>query len=401
MKAVSYRGTRTVAVSEHPKPKLNSPTDAILKVTTSGICGSDLHMYDGRTELKEGTVVGHEIMGVIEQVGEAVRSIKKGDRVVLPFNIACGFCFNCHRGYTNACLTMNTEAASAAYGYAGMGPYQGGQAEFVLVPYADFNCLKVPGTPGDEWEDDFLLLADVFPTGYHATELANVSPGKTVAVIGAGPVGLMAAYSSVLKGASEVYVVDSIEERLEKAKVLGAVPIDFTHGDPVERIFEIRKKHQPTQQSHRPGEEKMLGVDCAIDAVGYQARDDKNPSIENPTQALENCLRLVNPTGSVGVIGVVIAPDPGARDQQKKQGIFSFPLADFFSKGLTIGAGQAPVKKYNEYLRDLIVSGRAKPSLIVSHRINIDQAPDAYSKFDQRTDGYTKVLIRFNEKIAA
>ncbi len=145
----------------------------------------------------------------------------------------------------------------------------------------------------------------------------------------------------------------------------------------------------------------MVGVDCAIDAVGYQARDDKNPSRENPTQALENCLRVVNPTGSVGVIGVYIAPDPGARDEQKKQGIFSFPLADFFSKGLTIGTGQAPVKKYNEYLRDLIISGRAKPSLIVSHRINIDQAPDAYSKFDQRTDGYTKVVIRFKDKVAA
>jgi len=269
MKAVSYKGTHKVAVSDHPKPKLNSPTDAILKVTTSGICGSDLHMYDGRTELKEGTVVGHEIMGVIEQVGEAVRSIKKGDRVVLPFNIACGFCFNCHRGCTNACLTMIPESASAAYVYAGMGPYQGGQAEYVLVPYADFNCLKLPGTPGDDWEDDFLLLADVFPTGYHATELAGVSPGKTVAVFGAGPVGLLAAYSSVLKGASEVYVVDNIAERLEKAKELGGVPIDFSQGDPVERIFEIRKKHQPTLQSHRPGEEKMQGVDCAIDAVGY------------------------------------------------------------------------------------------------------------------------------------
>jgi glutathione-independent formaldehyde dehydrogenase len=401
MKAVSYKGSHKVAVSDHAKPKLNSPTDAILKVTTSGICGSDLHMYDGRTDLKEGTVVGHEIMGVIEQVGDAVRSIKKGDRVVLPFNIACGFCFNCHRGYTNACLTMNPESASAAYGYAGMGPYQGGQAEFVLVPYADFNCLKLPGTPGDEWEDDFLLLADVFPTGFHATELACVSPGKTVAVFGAGPVGLLAAYSSVLKGASEVYVIDNIAERLEKAKELGAVPIDFGQGDPVERIFEIRKKHQATRQSHRPGEEKMQGVDCAIDAVGYQARDDKNPSQENPTQALENCLRVVNSTGSVGLIGVYIAPDPGARDDQKKQGIFSFPLADFFSKGLTIGTGQAPVKKYNEYLRDLIVSGRARPSLIVSHHIKIDQAPDAYSKFDQRTDGYTKVLIRFDEKIAA
>lgn len=401
MKAVQYSGPHKVAVADHPMPKLNSPTDAILRVTTSGICGSDLHMYDGRTELETGTVVGHEIMGVIEQVGDAVRSIKKGDRVVLPFNIACGFCLNCHRGYTNACLTMNPESAGAGYGYAGMGPYQGGQAEYVLVPYADFNCLKLPGIPGDEWEDDFLLLADVFPTGYHATELAGVAPGKSVAVFGAGPVGLMAAYSSILKGASEVYVVDNIPERLEKAKEMGALPIDFTHGDPVVRIREIREKHRGTQESRRPGEEKMNGVDCAIDAVGYQARDDNDPSKENATQALLNALRVVNPTGSVGVIGVYIAPDPGAKDDKAKQGIFPFPIAEFFDKGLTIGTGQAPVKKYNEYLRDLIVSGRAKPSIIVSHHINIEQAPAAYDKFDKRADGYTKVLIRFGDKIAA
>ena len=401
MKAVSYEGTHKMAVTNHPKPKLSSPTDAILRVTTSGICGSDLHMYDGRTELKEGTVVGHEIMGVIEDVGEAVASIKKGDRVVLPFNIACGYCFNCHRGYTSACLTMNPDAPSAAYGYAGMGPYQGGQAEFVLVPHADFNCLKLPGKPGDEWEDDFLLLADVFPTGYHATELACVSPGKTVAVFGAGPVGLLSAYSALLKGASEVYVVDNIPERLEKAEELGAVPVDFSKGDPVEQIFKLRKKNKDLQQSMRPGEEKMQGVDCAIDAVGYQARDDKNPSKENPTQALENALKVVNPTGSVGVIGVYIAPDPGAKDKQQKEGVFDFPLAAFFEKGLTIGTGQAPVKKYNEYLRDLIISGRAKPSKIVSHHIQIDEAPEAYKKFDQRIDGYTKVLIRFGDKKAA
>src|SRR5437762_1662462 len=202
---------------------------------------------------------------------------------------------------------MNPASPSAAYGYAGMGPYQGGQAEFVLVPSA----IQSSG------------------------------------------------FSKFVKNIME------FSRAVVQAK-------------------------------------KSCGVwTGAIDAVGYQARDDKNPSKENPTQALENCLRVVNSTGSVGIIGVFIAPDPAARDQQKKQGIFPFPLADFFSKGLTIGTGQAPVKKYNEYLRDLIISGRAKPSLIVSHRINIDQAPDAYSKFDQRTDGYTKVLIRFNEKIAA
>src|ERR1700751_2370538 len=292
---------------------------------------------------------------------------------------------------------MNPGAASAAYGYAGMGPYQGSQAEFVLVPYADFNCLKLPGLPGDEWEDDFLLLADVFPTGYHAAELANVSPGKTVAVFGAGPVGLLAAYSSILKGASEVYVVDNIAERLEKAKELGSIPVNYSDGDPVEQIFKLRKKNKGIQEGYRPGEEKLEGVDCAIDAVGYQARDDKHPQKEKPTQVLENVIRVVNPAGAIGFIGGYIAPDQPPENKDAKKGIFSVPLAKLFDKALSLGTGQAPVKRYNEYLRDLIVNGRAKPSKIVSHRIAIDEAPAAYDKFDKRNDGYTKVLIKFGD----
>lgn len=395
MKAITYEGTRKMEVSSQPKPKLKAPTDAILRVTTAGICGSDLHMYDGRTDLDRGTVVGHEIMGVIDEVGDAVTSLKPGDRVVLPFNIACGFCYNCVRGWTSACLTMNPETAGAAYGYAGMGPYKGGQAEFVLVPHADFNGLKLPGKEGDEWEDDFLLLSDVFPTGFHAAELACVAPGKTVAIFGAGPVGLLAAHSSILKGASEVYVVDGIPERLQKAAELGAIPVDINNGNPVEQIFALRKKNRGIQGGLRPGEEKMKGVDCVIDAVGYQARDDKNFKKENPMQVLENCLEVVNPTGAIGIIGVYIAPDPGGKDKDAKQGIFPFPIAKVFEKGLTIGSGQAPVKKYNEQLRDLIVNGRARPGVIVSHHINIEDAPDAYKKFDKRVDGYTKVVIRF------
>jgi glutathione-independent formaldehyde dehydrogenase len=400
MKAVVYEGTHKMSVMDRPKPKLNAPTDALLRVSTSGICGSDLHMYDGRTPLKEGTVVGHEIMGVIESVGEAVQSIKQDDRVVLPFNIACGYCFNCLRQHTEACLTMNPDEPHAAYGYAGMGPYQGGQAEYVLVPYADFNCLKVPGTPGDQWEDDFLLLSDVFPTAYHATELACVSTGKTVAVFGAGPVGLLSGYCSLLKGASEVYIVDSIPARLQKAREMGAIPVNYAEGDPVEKILELRKNNRGIQQSLRPGEEKMKGVDCAIDAVGYQARSNENPNEEKATQVLENCLRVVNATGHIGMIGVYMSPDPGAQGEDAKHGIYKFPVGDFFDKGITMGSGQAPVKKYNEYLRDLIVNGRAKPSQIVSHHIKIDQAPDAYKKFDQREDGYTKILIRFEQQAA-
>jgi glutathione-independent formaldehyde dehydrogenase len=271
----------------------------------------------------------------------------------------------------------------------------------VLVPHADFNCLKVPGKPGDQLEDDFLLLSDVFPTAYHATELACVSPGKTVAIFGAGPVGLLSAYCSIIKSASEVYVVDRVLERLRKAEELGATPVDLSKGDPVEQIKKLRRKNKGIQQSLRPGEEKMEGVDCAIDAVGYQARDDESPDREKPTQVLENCLKVVNPTGAIGVIGVYIAPDPGAKNEQAKKGVYPFPIADFFDKGVSMGSGQAPVKKCNEYLRDLIVNGKANPSKIVSHRIRIEEAPEAYDRFDKRIDGYTKVLIKFTDKIAA
>jgi glutathione-independent formaldehyde dehydrogenase len=206
-----------------------------------------------------------------------------------------------------------------------MGPYPGGQAEFVLVPQADFNCLKLPGKPGDEHEDDFLLLSDVFPTAFHATELACVSAGKTVAIFGAGPVGLLSAYCSVLKGASEIYVVDSIPERLAKAEELGAPPVDFSKGDPVEQIFDLRKQNKGIQQGLRPGEEKMKAVDCAIDAVGYQARSDDNPDKENPTQVLEDCVRVVNATGSIGMIGVYMAPILAPRVSTRRKGSFPLP----------------------------------------------------------------------------
>lgn len=401
MKAIMYEKEYQMAVGSHAKPKLKKATDAVLRVTTSGICGSDLHMYDGRTGLDKGTVVGHEIMGIIEEASEALTSIREGDRVVLPFNVACGYCLNCHHGNTHACLTMNPKNAGAAYGYAGMGPYEGGQAEYVLVPFADFNCLKLPGEEGDEWEDDFLLLSDVFPTAYHATELAHVKTGRTVAIFGAGPVGLLSAHSAILKGASEVYVVDSIPERLDKAAEFGATAVNFSNGDPVEQIFELRKENKAIQERSRPGEEKVKGVDCVIDAVGYQARDDKDPSKENPAQVLENCLRVVNATGHFGIIGVYLAPDPGAKDKESKQGIFPFPIAEVFDKGLSIGTGHAPVKRYNEYLRDLIINGRAKPGKIVSHHISIDDVPEAYEKFDKRIDGYTKVLIRFTQPKAS
>ena len=401
MRAVVWKSPNSVVVENVEDPQIEEPTDAVLRLTTAGICGSDLHMYEERAPLEPGQVFGHENMGVIEKVGSAVRSIKVGDRVVLPFNVGCGFCFNCSRGYSNACLTTNPQSHGAGYGYSGMGPHRGGQAELLRVPYADYNCLKLPGTPGDAYEDDFLMLADVFPTGFHATEQAHVKPGDSVAIFGAGPVGLMAALSAKLKGASEIYVVDNVRERLDLAKQIGATPVDFSSGDPVEQILELRKPHRERVQNLRDGAgDKMPGVMCTIDAIGYEAkahgtddRDNANKDDQKPEELLADLVRVTNPTGHIGLIGVYFPEDPGGKGHTK-QGQFTLALGDAWNKGISFEMGQAPVKKYNVYLRDIILAGVAKPSIIVSHRIPLEAAPDAYKKFDERADGYTKVLLK-------
>ena len=234
MKAVVYKGPFEVAVENVPDPALQHPNDVIVRITSSCICGSDLHMYEGRTAAQPGIVFGHENMGVVQEVGTAVRTLSAGDRVVMPFNVACGFCKNCQRGFTGFCTTVNPGFAGGAYGYVAMGPWVGGQAEYLQVPFADFNCLPLPA--GSEHEADFSLLADIFPTGYHGAALADVSPGESVAVFGAGPVGLMAVYSCVIRGAAEIYSIDHVQERLDKAAEVGAIPINFDQGDPVQQI---------------------------------------------------------------------------------------------------------------------------------------------------------------------
>jgi glutathione-independent formaldehyde dehydrogenase len=398
MKAVVFKGKNSVAVEDVPDPSIEAPADAIVRVTSAAICGSDLHMYEERSSAQPGTVFGHENMGIVEQIGPAVNSIRVGDRVVLPFNVACGFCFNCTRGYTNACLTANPDGATAGYGYAGMGPYRGGQAEYLRVPFADFNCLKLPGSEGDQFEDDFVLLADIFPTAWHATEQALVQRGDSVAVYGAGPVGLLSAYSSLLKGAAEVFVVDRAPERLKKAESIGATPINLEQGDPAQQIRQHRRDNRILQSALRPGEKKMSGVMCGIDAVGYQAHSERHPDREDPMATVRQLAEIVNPTGHVSLIGVYFANDPGGVDEKARQGRYDFPLGEFWDKGISIQMGQAPVKRYNVYLRDMIIAGRAKPSFIVSHRLPLRQAPEAYARFDQRGTGegrdMTKVVLK-------
>jgi glutathione-independent formaldehyde dehydrogenase len=375
MKAVVYQDPFKVTVENVPDPTIEAPTDVIVRVTSSAICGSDLHMYEGRTAAEHGIVFGHENLGTVAEVGSAVVSIKEGDRVVMPFNVACGFCRNCLAGYTGFCLTVNPGFAGGAYGYVAMGPYRGGQAEYLRVPYADFNCLKLP--EGPEHETDFVMLADIFPTGYHGCELADVSPGDTVAVFGAGPVGLMAAYSALLRGASAVFVVDRVPERLDKAKEIGAVPINFEHGNPAEQIKEQTE-----------GE----GTDKGIDAVGYQAHAGAGGG-EEPAIVLNSLIETVRATGMLGVPGLYVPADPGAPSEQAKRGMLLVAIGKFFEKGLRMGVGQCNVKLYNRQLRDLIITGRATPSFVVSHELPLDEAPGAYEKFDKRIEGYTKVVL--------
>ncbi len=376
MKALVYEGPRKVSIHDVPDPKIERPTDALVRITTTNICGSDLHMYEGRTTVERGKVLGHENLGEVIEVGPAVVRVKVGDRVCLPFNISCGFCRNCEKGFTGFCLTTNPGNAGAAYGYAEMGPYQGGQAEFLRVPFADFNCLRLP-EDAVEKEDDYVMLSDVFPTGWHATRLAQLQPAESVVIFGAGPVGLMAAYSAEIQGARQIMVVDRHPDRLKLAERIGAVAIDDSKEDPVERVMELTKGR---------------GADKGCECVGWQAHDPQGH--EHPNVTLNQLVACVRATGAIGVVGVFVPEDPKSPDQLMKEGQIAFDIGAYFTKGLRVGSGQANVKDYNRELRDLIHAGRANPSFIISHRLKLEAAPDAYSHFDKREPGWTKVVLK-------
>ena len=376
MKAVVYQDAFAVAVEEVPDPTIEAPGDAVIRITTTNICGSDLHMYEGRAPVEQGKVLGHENMGVVEEVGPGVTRIKVGDRVSVPFNIACGTCINCVGAWTSFCTRVNPVEGmdGAAYGYANMGPYDGGQAELLRVPFADFNLLLLP--PGTEHETDFTMLSDIFPTGWHGTELARMKPGDSVVVYGAGLVGLMAAHSAMLRGAAQVLVVDKEPDRLALATKIGASAVDFSEADPVQQVLDATEG---------------FGADCGVEAVGFQAHDPTGE--EHPEMVLDNLVKSVRTTGGIGVVGVYVAQDEGAPTVEAGQGRVGFDYGTFFTKGQQMGTGQAPVKRYNTALRDLIITGRATPSFIVSHELGLDEAVAAYDSFDKREDGWTKVLL--------
>jgi glutathione-independent formaldehyde dehydrogenase len=385
MKAVTYNGPRDVSVSEVDDARIEIGTDAIVRITSTNICGSDLHMYEGRTDFEQGRTFGHENLGQVVEVGDACQKVQVGDWVCLPFNIACGHCANCERGFTNYCLIAQPaqNMAGAAYGFADMGPWQGGQAEYLRVPWADFNALRLP-EDAEEKQDDYVMVADIFPTGWHATRMSGLEPGETIVIYGGGPVGLMAAYSATIQGACKVMVVDRHPDRLRLAESIGCVAIDDSKENPVERVIE---------------ETNGLGAHRGCECVGYQAHDPQGH--EHPNDTLNKLVQSVRFTGGIGVVGVFVPEDPGGPDDFEKQGKLVFDFGMMWFKGQHMGTGQCPVKKYNRHLRNLIHAGRAQPSFIVSHRVGLGEAPDAYQHFDRRDDGWTKVVLKPSQNGAA
>ncbi|MCP8615271.1 formaldehyde dehydrogenase, glutathione-independent [Salirhabdus salicampi] len=342
----------------------------ILKVVTTNICGSDQHMVRGRTTAPSGLVLGHEITGEVIEVGSDVEFIKKGDLVSVPFNIACGRCRSCKQQDTHICENVNPDRPGSAYGYVDMGGWVGGQSEYVMVPYADFQLLKFPDKDlAMEKILDLTMLSDIFPTGYHGAVSAGVKPGSTVYVAGAGPVGLAAAHSAQLLGASVVIVGDLIEERLAQARSFGCETINLReHTDVGEQI------------------EQILGVpevDCAVDAVGFEASGHGEGAGEAPATVLNTAMQITRAGGRLGIPGLYVTGDPGGIDKDAQEGTLKIRLGLGWAKAHTFVTGQTPVMKYHRDLMMSILSGRAQIAKAVNATlISLDEAPNGYQQFD-------------------
>jgi glutathione-independent formaldehyde dehydrogenase len=346
------------------------PHAAILKCVATNICGSDQHMVRGRTTAPEGLILGHEITGEVIDVGPGVEFIKKGDLCSVPFNIACGRCRMCKDGNTGVCLHVNPDRPGSAYGYVDMGGWVGGQAEYVTVPYADWNLLKFPDKDlAMEKILDLTMLSDIFPTGYHGAVSAGVHSGDTVYIAGAGPVGLAAAHSAQLLGASVVFVGDLIPERLEQARSFGCEPIDISKGDPKDQI------------------EQLLGVpevDAAVDAVGFEARGHGADSDhEAPATVLNSIMDVTRAAGKLGIPGLYVTGDPGAADEAAKVGSLSIRTGLGWAKSQSFTTGQCPVMRYHRGLMQMILHDKAHIAKAVNATvISLDEAPQGYKDFD-------------------
>ena len=347
-----------------------TPHGAILRIVSTNICGSDQHMVRGRTTAPPGLILGHEITGEVIETGPGVEFIQVGDLCSVPFNIACGRCRMCKEGHTGVCLNVNPDRPGSAYGYVDMGGWVGGQAEYVMVPYADWNLLKFPD-PEQAMEKilDLTMLSDIFPTGFHGAYTAGVGPGSTVYVAGAGPVGLAAAYSAHLLGAAAVIVGDRIPERLEQARSFGCETVDISKGEPKDQI------------------EQILGVpevDAAVDAVGFEARGHgSGAGQEAPATVLNSIMDVTRAAGRLGIPGLYVTGDPGAVDDAAKEGSLSIRIGLGWAKSHSFTTGQCPVMRYHRGLMQMILNDRAKIADAVNATvITLDEAPQGYKDFD-------------------
>lgn len=385
MKALTYHGTRDVRVTQEPDPTLQAPDDIILRVTATAICGSDLHLYRGKVPgMEDGDILGHEFMGIVEETGAAVTRVRRGDRVVVPFTIACGECFFCARKLFAGCETTNsgagaivnkksTRPGAAMFGYSHLyGGVPGGQAEFVRVPKANVGPLVIPDALADE---QVLFLSDILPTGYQAVVNAGVGAGSTLAIFGAGPVGLMAAACARMLGVERIFMVDHHPYRLRFAQqTYGVEPIDFDQNDdPAQSIVEATS---------------FRGVDAAIDAVGFEAKGSSVETLATTLElegssgaALRQCIAATRRGGVVSVPGVYAGF------------IHGLLFGDAFDKGLTFRMGQTHVQRFMPELLERIGNGELAPNAIISHRMTLADAASGYDLFDKKEQTCRKVIL--------
>jgi glutathione-independent formaldehyde dehydrogenase len=391
-RGVVYLGPGKVEVQSIDYPKLalgdrKCEHGVILRVVSTNICGSDQHMVRGRTTAPAGLVLGHEITGEVIEAGRDVEYIKVGDLCSVPFNIACGRCRNCKEGRTGICLNVNPARPGAAYGYVDMGGWVGGQAEYVMVPYADFNLLRFPNKEQAMAKiRDLTLLSDIFPTGYHGAFTAGVTTGSTVYVAGGGPVGLACAAACQLLGAAVVIVGDLIPERLDQAKSFGC------------EIVDLRKKASLQEQI-----EQVLGVpevDAAVDCVGFEARGHGDQAVvERPATVLNAAMQIARAGGAVGIPGLYVTDDPGGVDENAKTGNLSIRIGLGWAKSLNFTTGQCPVMRYHRGLMMAILHDKVQIAKAVNATvISLDEAPKGYQDFDK---GAAKKFIIDPHKLVA
>lgn len=414
MRAVVFRGVGDIRLENVPEPKIQKPNDAIVRLTASAICGTDLHMIRGTMPgMVPGTILGHEGVGIVEEVGSAVRNFRVGDRVVIPSTIACGNCSYCRAGYYSQCDNANPNGPSSGTAFYGgpasSGPFHGMQAQFVRVPFANINLVKLPDNVTD---DEAILLSDIFPTGFMAAELAEIHPGSTVAIFGCGPVGQFAIASAKLLNAGRIFAIDAIPSRLDMAREQGAEAVNFEEEDPVEAL---------------KGFTAGIGVDRAIDCVGVDASRPhgvrgvlkgflRSPRFRTermkttmgregvtdgnwapgdaPSQALEWEVEALAKAGTLSIIGVY------------SQLVNTFPIGNAMNKNITVKMGNCNHRKYIPRLLDLVRSGAVDPAQVLTQVEPMTDVIQAYKQFDRRTPGWIKVMLepqaeRFGERIAA